>query len=90
MPHDILVAIVRKADPADIKALHRTCRAWHYAVRCGTIALTPSAKHCKFPRLRECFPRVRMGPPPSPSHDLCALMHVRMGCTITKLPMSPK
>lgn len=58
MPHDILVAIVRLAGPADARACHRVCRAWHHAVRCGTDALTPSAKHCAFPRIRQCFPRV--------------------------------
>jgi hypothetical protein len=58
MPHDILVAIIGKAHPADVKAAHRVCRAWHYAVRCGTTVLAPSAKHCSFPQLRACFPRV--------------------------------
>ena len=82
MPHDILVAIVRLAGPADAKACHRVCRSWHYAVRCGTEALTPSAKHCAFPKIRECFPRV---PDPAPARRLtraCSPANAHLGALV--------
>lgn len=59
MPHDILVAIVKAAGPADAKAMHMACRSWHMAVRCGLDELTPCPKHCDLDGIRCFFPRAR-------------------------------
>jgi hypothetical protein len=56
-PLDIMVHIVDKVHPADLKALHRVCRSWNQAVRCGARVLSP---HSFCPAgVQGSFPAVR-------------------------------
>ncbi len=56
-PLDIMVHIVDRVHPADLKALHRVSRCWNQAVRCGARVLTP---HSFCPAgVQGSFPAVR-------------------------------
>ena len=60
LPHDLLVAVVKHLEPEDARSMHRVCRSWHLAVRCGLQGMKPSAKLTPFPDIRDYFPRVRI------------------------------
>ena len=60
LPHDLLVAVVKHLQPQDAKAMHRACRSWHLAVRCGLQSMKPTPKLTPFYDVRDYFPRVSL------------------------------
>ena len=60
LPHDLLVGVVKHLEPQDAKAMHRVCRSWHLAVRCGLQSMKPTPKLTPFYDVRDYFPRVSL------------------------------
>ena len=60
LPHDLLVAVVKHLQPQDAKGMHRVCRSWHLAVRCGLQSMKPTPKLTPFYDVRDYFPRVSL------------------------------